>query len=447
MADKAISELIAATQVTPTDLFVLEQSGVAKKLTGQTLENWLLSMADGHGGIQSIIKTGTTGLKDTYTITLADTTTVTFTVTNGRSITSITKTGTSGLTDTYKIAYNDGTSSTFTVTNGAKGDKGDNTYVWIKYASQQPTASSHSIGDVPDNWMGIYYGSASTAPTDWQQYEWFEIKGATGNTGAPATVSSQSVAYQVSDSGTIIPSGSWVASVPVVPAGKYLWTRTTIQFNTGSPTIAYSVSRMGIDGSGAVSSVNDVTPDPNGNVSLSAEDVDALPTSGGTMTGAINMNGQAITGLNDPTADTDAARKSYVDQKLPKTGGTMTGNIAMGGNRITNLGVPTADAHAATKKYVDDNAGAKRTAFTATISTSWSGSSAPYTQTVAVDGILATDTPHITPVYSDTLATAQSQAESWGMISRGEAVAGGIKFYCYEDKPTTAIPIFVEVIR
>ena len=90
MADKTIGQLVAATNVTPTDLFVLEQSGTAKKLTGQILENWLVSFADGHGGIQSIAKTGTTGLVDTYTITLADTTTVTFTVTNGKAISSIT---------------------------------------------------------------------------------------------------------------------------------------------------------------------------------------------------------------------------------------------------------------------------------------------------------------------------------------------------------------------
>ena len=51
MADKSEGELIAAKSVTPTDLFLLEQSGTAKKLTGQTLENWLVSFADGHGGI------------------------------------------------------------------------------------------------------------------------------------------------------------------------------------------------------------------------------------------------------------------------------------------------------------------------------------------------------------------------------------------------------------
>ena len=43
----------------------------------------------------------------------------------GQSIKGITKTGTNGLVDTYTITLTDGTTSTFTVTNGAKGDKGD----------------------------------------------------------------------------------------------------------------------------------------------------------------------------------------------------------------------------------------------------------------------------------------------------------------------------------
>ena len=313
MADKSVGELIAAQSVTPTDLFVLEQNGTAKKLTGQILENWLVSFADGHGGIQSIKKLSTSGLVDTYRITLADTTTFDFVVNNGRGITGISKTGNSGLVDTYTISYNNGTTSKFTVTNGEKGDKGDNAYIWIKYASQKPTESSHSMGDIPDDWIGIYSGKASTAPTDWKQYQWFQIKGEKGDTGSPATLVTKSVTYQVSDSGTIIPSGAWGSSVPVVSPGKYLWTKTELQFNTGDPIVSYSIGRMGIDGSGAVSSVAGVSPDPTGNVTLTATDVGALAVSGGDMEGAINMNGQPISGLNDPTEGTQAARKGYVD--------------------------------------------------------------------------------------------------------------------------------------
>lgn len=278
MADKAISELVAAEQIKSTDMFVLEQDGTAKRLQGQTLLNWLTAAADGHGGISNIAKSGTDGLVDTYTITLADTTTKTFTVTNGNGLTAFEKLSTVGLVDTYRFTRSDGTYFTFAVANGAKGDTGEASHVWIKYASQQPTASSHSMGDLPDAWMGVYSGTATEAPDDWQQYTWYQIKGEKGDTGAAATVTGTTVEYMVSDSGTIVPSGSWSTTIPTVPQGKYLWTRVTTTFNTGSPTVSYSVARMGIDGAGSVSTVNDKSPDESGNVVLTAADI---TTSGG----------------------------------------------------------------------------------------------------------------------------------------------------------------------
>lgn len=353
MADKAISELVAAEQITATDMFVLEQNNTAKKLTGQVLLNWLTAAADGHGGISGVSKIETSGLVDTYRMNFADLTTFDFYVTNGRSISSVTQTSASGLTRTYTIAFNDGTSQTFTVTdgrsitkisktstsglvdtytitfsdgstdsftvtNGAKGDKGDNTYTHIKFASQEPTESSHSMGDVPDEWIGFYWGSSADAPTDWKQYKWYQIKGEKGDTGTPASLVSSSVTYQVGDSGTIIPSGSWSTSIPTVTQGKYLWTKMVQQFNTGDPVTAYSVARMGIDGLGSVVSVAGISPDDDGNVPLTAEDVDALPISGGDMEGPINMNGQPLSGLNAPTEETQAANKGYVDGAVKK---------------------------------------------------------------------------------------------------------------------------------
>lgn len=353
MADKAITELVAAEQITATDLFVLQQNNTAKKLPAQVLLNWLTAAADGHGGIQSIVKLSTSGLVDTYRITLADTTIFDFVVTNGRAISSITqtevngltrtytiafndgssetfsvadgrgiqsflKTSTEGLVDTYTVTYNDGTRDAFTVKNGEKGDKGDNAYIWVKYASQEPTAGSHSFGDVPDAWIGIYWGTESTAPGDWQAYHWYQWKGEKGDKGDPATLLNSNVAYQVGDSGTVIPSGSWRSSVPVVPQGKYLWTRTTNTFNTGDPVVFYSVSRMGLDGSGSVSSVANISPDENGNVPLTASDVDALSSAGGDLTGELRMNGQTIKGLNMPTANDQAANMGFVNQQVKK---------------------------------------------------------------------------------------------------------------------------------
>lgn len=302
MADKSISELVAATAVGSTDLFVLEQTGTAKKLTGQILENWLVSLADGHGGIQSITKTGTSGLVDTYTVLLADTTTYSFIVTNGKAISSITQywaVSSSGsnvpstwyttrqtmtVTDKYLwsymlFTYNDGTTSqTPKSVIGVYGDTGAQTYVWIKYAAIQPTSDS-DMGDTPDNWIGIYTGLSSTAPTSYTAYAWYQYKGAKGDPGDASTITSQSVTYQEGTSGTIAPSGTWTPTIPTVTPGNFLWTRTILEFNDLSTITAYSVSRFGIDGTGSVSTVNNVSPDSNGNVALTAADV---PTSNNT---------------------------------------------------------------------------------------------------------------------------------------------------------------------
>ena len=84
-------------------------------------------------GIESIDKTSTAGLVDTYTITYSDNTTSTFDVTNGATgqdgeqgadgvgITSIEKTSTVGLVDTYTITLSNGDTTTFDVTNGKDG--------------------------------------------------------------------------------------------------------------------------------------------------------------------------------------------------------------------------------------------------------------------------------------------------------------------------------------
>ena len=239
MADKSIAQLNEAEKVYSDNLFVLHQAGETKKLSGNTLKNWLLEIANSLGGISKIEKVGTSGLKDTY-----------------------------------RIYYDkDGTTTDFTVTNGDKGDKGDNPYIWIRYTGQKPTESSHSFGTTPDDWMGIYAGNSATAPTDYKDYTWFKIKGEKGNTGDAATVKSRSVTYQVGSSGTTAPSGSWLPAVPPVPQGQFLWTKTDVTFNTGNPITWYSVSRMGIDGTGAVSTVCGIDPDSGGNVALTGTQI------------------------------------------------------------------------------------------------------------------------------------------------------------------------------
>lgn len=276
MADKAITDLnvVPGTIDDGNTWFAVAQSGAAYKVSGHEFILALTSILDGHGGIKTITYTDPVApsLTGTLTITLADDTTTSLSIQNGKGISSIAKTGTSDLVDTYTITYNDGTTSTFTVTNGAKGDTGDSWYVWIRYSGSEPTQDS-DMGTDPDNWMGIYSGTSSTAPTHYTDYDWFQIKGAKGDPGNPSSIVSQSVTYQEGTTPNIQPSGTWTTTIPVVAQGNYLWTKTEIEFNSGSPVQFFSVARMGVDGSGSVSSVNGQSPDGNGNVTVTASDI------------------------------------------------------------------------------------------------------------------------------------------------------------------------------
>lgn len=61
-------------------------------------------------------------------------------------------------------------------------------------------------------------------------------------------VASTKVEYQASTSGTTVPTGAWSTTIPSVAAGSYLWTKTTTNYTSGTPTIGYSVARMGVNG-------------------------------------------------------------------------------------------------------------------------------------------------------------------------------------------------------
>lgn len=76
----------------------------------------------------------------------------------------------------------------------------------------------------------------------------------------------------------------------------------------------------------------------------------------------------------------------------------------------------------------------------------WS-TTAPYTLEIDVEGITENDDPDISVVQSSTMATAQAQLEAWGNVNKIETGENKITCYCYESKPTTAIPILIKGVR
>lgn len=78
-------------------------------------------------------------------------------------------------------------------------------------------------------------------------------QGVKGQDGTSIKITSKSVTYQASTSGTTAPTGTWSTTVPTVNNGQYLWTKTTVQYSDGNKTEAYSVSYKGTNGTNGTS--------------------------------------------------------------------------------------------------------------------------------------------------------------------------------------------------
>lgn len=268
MADKSIFDLTLQSTFGVNDRLVVGNyaNNDAEAILGQTLISLLTTALDGHGGIQSIAKTSSSG--------------------------------TNPVVDTYTITYADASTSTFTITNGLKGDTGAQTYVYLRWAHEctgtpPVPASWASTTSDPDDWIGIGTGTSSSPPTNVNSYKWYKYKGETGATGTAATITTQTVRYQASTSGTTVPSGTWSSTIPTVPQGSYLWTRTELDFNDGTTVTSYSVGRMGIDGSGAVSTVNNIGVDAGTtNITLTGNDIPINSSSSANVAVVTDANGK-----------------------------------------------------------------------------------------------------------------------------------------------------------
>ena len=83
---------------------------------------------------------------------------------------------------------------------------------------------------------------------------------------------------------------------------------------------------------------------------------------------------------------------------------------------------------------------------TATLDTTWSGTSPPYSKTITITGITSNDTPIVDVVMSGTYSTDEARAWAWGYIYRITTGTNSLTFYAV-DKPTVSLPIQVKVVR
>ena len=139
--------------------------------------------------------------------------------------------------------------------------KGDKAYLHIKYAAAQP-AQDGDMKDTPDKWMGVLADNMEAASSSYASYAWNKVGGDQGDPG---------VSYYV--------HFKYSANMPTQDSDMKdepdRWMGTLTDSNPVASTsyADYSWYDRG-GGLGAVSSVNGKT----GAVTLTAEDVDALPS-------------------------------------------------------------------------------------------------------------------------------------------------------------------------
>ena len=203
------------------------------------------------------------------------------------------------------VTYTDNSKYTSTPviigTHGATGDKGDTgaagkgvksttvTYQSSTGGTTAPTGTwSSSIPAVP---AGSYLWSKTEITyTDNQKSTVYSVarmgtNGTNGNAGNG--VSSTTVTYQASTSGTIAPTGAWSGTIPSVSAGSFLWTKTVISYTNGTSSTIYSVGKMGNTGTQGIpgESVNGkmLYKDPEFKVGLNGTRTYGAQNGGGTV--------------------------------------------------------------------------------------------------------------------------------------------------------------------
>lgn len=126
-----------------------------------------------------------------------------------------------------------------------KVEKGDTPTIYTPSPSED-YANAYPL------YEGTYTDYSETASQNPADYTWRRIIGESGQDGVAGAdgkgIKSTAVTYQASTSGTVAPTGTWVANPPTVAKGQYLWTRTIWTYTDNATETGYSVAYVAKDG-------------------------------------------------------------------------------------------------------------------------------------------------------------------------------------------------------
>ncbi len=184
--------------------------------------------------------------------------------------------GTAVLTVSAYIGNNEVATTEITLTNvndGAKGDKGDRgadgiagkdgvglkstvvTYGLSTSETTQPTSWSVQVPMLTKGkylWTKTVWTYTDNTNETGYQKTYIARDGNDGNDGVAGKdgvgIKSTTITYAGSTSGTTTPTSGWISTIPSVPAGNYLWTKTVWTYTDDTSETGYSVAKMGETG-------------------------------------------------------------------------------------------------------------------------------------------------------------------------------------------------------
>lgn len=272
---------VNGTQTTTTKVMALCGSDQVPCTVGTiTCPTGISAVSDGKSPEPTITITATSALTKSGTITIPIVVNgdITIEKTFSFSIAFKGNTGQNGTSVTVRstsVTYQVGTSGTEKPTGEWKADipsVPDGQFLWTK------TVVTYSDGKSTEAYSVSYKGT----------------NGINGSNGTSVSITSTSVTYQVSTSGTTTPTGAWGTSVPNVPNGQYLWTKTVVTYSNGQKTESYSVSYKGTNGTNGKDGLDAITMA----ITSSAGTIFKNTAIATTLTAHVYKGGVEVTGAN-----------------------------------------------------------------------------------------------------------------------------------------------------
>lgn len=173
---------------------------------------------------------------------------------------------------------------------------------------------------------------------------------------------------------------------------------------------------------------------------------DATASASGFMSA---LDKAAIDNLNTLVGDTSVSEQinNAIDE-LKQDGTVVAGKLSTArAISLTGDVTGTADFDGSAGIAINTTVSASKY-YSATFTSSGWSSSAPFTQTVSVSGIKASDNPIVDiNMSSATSSNSSDLLEAWGLVGRVSTANGSVTAYCYDEKPTVNIPVNIMVVK